>query len=86
MAEDLWQDGSFVGGDIIERPKVLGIERLDADGLAIRLVVKTDPSDQWAVARELRLRIKEALDAAKVTDRAMPRAPKPPVAAETDRS
>ena len=33
-------------------------------GIAIRLVVKTEPSVQWKVERELRLRIKEAFDEA----------------------
>jgi small conductance mechanosensitive channel len=43
---------------------VWGVERLGADGVAIRLVVKTDPAEQWVIARELRLRIKEAFDEA----------------------
>lgn len=66
VADDLWQDESFEGGDIIDPPEVWGVERLGADGVAIRLVVKTDPAEQWVVARELRLRIKEALDEAGV--------------------
>ncbi len=66
VADDLWQDESFDGGDIIDPPEVWGVERLGADGVAIRLVVKTDPAEQWVVARELRLRIKEALDEAGV--------------------
>jgi small conductance mechanosensitive channel len=32
--------------------------------VTIRLVVKTAPSEQWRVAREMRARIKPALDAA----------------------
>jgi len=64
VADDLWQDAGFDGGDIIDPPEVWGVERLGADGVAIRLVVKTDPAEQWIVARELRLRIKEALDEA----------------------
>ncbi len=64
VADDLWQDSDFVDGDIIDPPEVWGVERLGADGVTIRLVVKTDPAEQWIVARELRLRIKEALDEA----------------------
>ncbi len=64
VADELWRDSEFDGGDIIDPPEVWGIERLGADGITIRLVVKTDPAEQWAVARELRLRIKEALDEA----------------------
>jgi len=64
VADDLWQDPDFTDGDIIDPPEVWGIERLGADGVSIRLVVKTDPAEQWVVARELRLRIKEALEEA----------------------
>jgi small conductance mechanosensitive channel len=64
VADELWRDVEFTGGDIIDPPEVWGIERLGPDGVAIRLVVKTDPAEQWVVARELRLRIKEALDEA----------------------
>ncbi|MEZ5408005.1 MAG: mechanosensitive ion channel family protein [Acidimicrobiales bacterium] len=59
VADDLWHDKSFTEGQILEEPKVLGVERLDAAGASIRLVVKTAPADQWAVARELRLRLAE---------------------------
>ncbi len=64
VADELWQDTDFTDGDIIDPPEVWGVERLGADGVAIRLVVKTDPAEQWIVGRELRLRIKEALDEA----------------------
>ena len=64
VADELWRDDGFDGGDIIDPPEVWGIERLGADGVTIRLVVKTDPAEQWTIARELRLRIKEALDEA----------------------
>lgn len=66
VADDLWRDDTFEGGSIIAPPEVWGIERLGADGIAIRLVVKTPPAKQWVVARELRLRIKEAFDEAGV--------------------
>ena len=64
VADEVWRDPDFTEGDIIDPPEVWGIESLGADGVAIRLVVKTDPAEQWIVARELRLRIKEAFDAA----------------------
>lgn len=66
VADDLWSDPDFTEGGIVEAPQVWGVERLGADGITIRLVVKTDPADQWTVGRELRLRIKEALDEAGV--------------------
>jgi small conductance mechanosensitive channel len=64
VADDLWHDSDYTDGGIMEAPQVWGVERLGADGVSIRLVVKTDPADQWTVGRELRLRIKEALDEA----------------------
>ena len=64
VANELWEDTNFTDGDIIDPPEVWGVERLGADGVAIRLVVKTDPAEQWIIGRELRLRIKEALDEA----------------------
>lgn len=64
VAIGLWEDEDFTDGDIIEEPTVLGVQNLGADGITLRLIAKTDASEQWAVARELRLRIKEAFDEA----------------------
>ena len=64
VAMGLWEDDEFTDGDIIEEPMVLGVQNLGVDGITLRLIAKTDASEQWAVARELRLRIKEAFDEA----------------------
>jgi len=40
------------------------VEALGADSFVLRLVVKTQPLQQWSVARELRRRIKEEFQAA----------------------
>ncbi|WP_432536317.1 mechanosensitive ion channel family protein [Kineococcus arenarius] len=48
---------------VLERPEVWGVEQMAADAIVLRLVVKTAPLQQWAVQRELRLRIKAAFDA-----------------------
>lgn len=48
----------------LDEPEVWGVEELGADSVAIRLVIKTQPGRQWAIARELRRRIKNAFDAA----------------------
>jgi small-conductance mechanosensitive channel len=64
VAVGLWHDEEFTGGSIIEEPTVSGVQSLGADGITLRLVAKTNASDQWAIARELRLRIKEAFDEA----------------------
>lgn len=47
---------------IIENPEIWGVESITAEALVVRLTVKTRSADQWDVARELRLRLKLALD------------------------
>ena len=61
-ADELWHDENF-RDFILEEPEVWGVERLDADAVALRLVIKVQPAKQWAVNRELRARIKTAFDA-----------------------
>ena len=60
-ADELWNDQEY-GPDILEEPEVWGLERFDADSLALRLVIKVQPARQWVVNRELRARIKAAFD------------------------
>ncbi|MFI8348186.1 mechanosensitive ion channel family protein [Streptomyces sp. NPDC085596] len=59
----LRQNPAFAGV-LLEDPSVWGVQSLDADGVVVRLAVKTVPLQQWAVTRELRRRVKDALDAA----------------------
>lgn len=47
---------------VLEAPEVLGVEALVADGVTIRLLVKTTPGVQWKLQRALRQTIKEHLD------------------------
>ncbi len=47
-------------------PEIWGVESLSADAVLIRLVIKTLPGEQWAISRELRRRLKLALDAAHI--------------------
>jgi small conductance mechanosensitive channel len=49
---------------ILEPPEVLGVDRLAAEGVTVRVAVKTRPGDRTAVARALRLRIQRALQSA----------------------
>jgi small conductance mechanosensitive channel len=49
---------------MLAEPEVWGIENLSLDSVSIRLVAKTAPLEQWRVGRELRARVKLALDAA----------------------
>ncbi|GAA5023009.1 mechanosensitive ion channel family protein [Streptomyces siamensis] len=62
---ELRQDPAFAD-DLLEDPSVWGVQSLDADGVVVRVAVKTVPLKQWSVTRELRRRTKEALDAAGV--------------------
>jgi small-conductance mechanosensitive channel len=61
VADSVWQDEEY-DELVLEEPEVWGVENLGADGIAIRLVVKTAPLEQWGIARELRRRIKVAFD------------------------
>lgn len=62
VADAMWQEthGTATAGDIIEDPKVLGVQEIGDSSVTLRMVVKTDPSAQWQVQRELRLRLIEA--------------------------
>jgi moderate conductance mechanosensitive channel len=44
---------------ILEPPDLLGVEALDFTGVTLRLLLKTQPLQQWPVARELRRRIRD---------------------------
>jgi small conductance mechanosensitive channel len=61
VAEELWQDADF-RGVIIEEPEVTGVETLGPESIGVRVMVKTEPMEQWRVARELRSRIKARFD------------------------
>jgi small conductance mechanosensitive channel len=61
IADDLWQDEDF-SGIIIEQPEVTGVEALGPESMSVRVMVKTEPMEQWKVARELRSRIKARFD------------------------
>jgi moderate conductance mechanosensitive channel len=47
---------------ILEPPELLGVDAVDHTGITLRLFLKTQPLQQWPVARELRQRIKYAFD------------------------
>jgi len=62
-AKSLRNDPAFAF-EILDDPEVWGVENLGADGINIRLAVKTRPASQFKVSRELRARLKAALDEA----------------------
>lgn len=49
---------------VLEDPEAQGAMGLNASDVTVRLVLKVKPQEHWAIERELRLRVKEALDAA----------------------
>lgn len=49
---------------IIERPEIWGLESVTGEGLVIRLVMKTRANAKEDVGRELRVRLKKAMDEA----------------------
>jgi len=61
VAHDLWEDEDY-RSVIIEEPEVTGVEALTPDAITLRVLVKTAPMEQWAIARELRQRIKARFD------------------------
>ncbi|GAX40374.1 MscS mechanosensitive ion channel [Tolypothrix sp. NIES-4075] len=59
--DPIWQE------QIIETPKVLGVDNFGDRGLIVRVWIKTQPLKQWDVAREFRRRLKIAFDKAGVS-------------------
>ncbi len=56
---------------LVEEPSVLGVESMSGGVVTVRVLARCAPGDQFAIAREVRERVKLALDAAGV--------PAPPV-------
>jgi moderate conductance mechanosensitive channel len=63
VAAGIWHEPEYASV-ILAEPSVLGVESLAPGRVVIRVVVRTQPQQQWRVERELRVRIKAALDAA----------------------
>ena len=61
VAAGLREDEDF-RDRVIEDPEVWGLESIGADGLLLRIALKTAPLEQWAVERELRERLIRAFD------------------------
>lgn len=49
---------------VLAAPELLGVEQIGEERVVLRLTVKVRPADQWQLARELRRRIADRLDAA----------------------
>jgi len=65
-ADDMYNDDAWRDRFIDDRPKILGVESLDGAYVVVRVQARTAPQKNYEVARELRMRLKAALDAADV--------------------
>lgn len=61
VAEDLYADPHWCD-QVLDQPKMLGVEQCDANGCQLILLLKTQPMRQWDVAREYRRRLKRAFE------------------------
>ncbi|HYO40963.1 MAG TPA: mechanosensitive ion channel family protein [Nocardioidaceae bacterium] len=62
VAHELWEDEDY-RQLVIEEPEVWGVEALTPSWVVVRVTLKTAPLEQWAVAREMRQRVKARFDA-----------------------
>lgn len=63
VADSLWHE-QIPSATIIEEPTIAGIQSFGESAVTIRLMAKTQPGEHWATSRELRARLKDALDEA----------------------
>ncbi len=61
VADDVWHD-QLETATVLEEPEIWGVETFGASAIAIRVVLKVEPNEQWAVSREMRKRLKIAFD------------------------
>ena len=62
VADSMQTDATW-SSRILERAEIWGIQEFDADGVHVRMVIKTEPAAQFGVLRELRGRLKTTFDA-----------------------
>ncbi|MGP3936705.1 mechanosensitive ion channel family protein [Nonomuraea sp. KM88] len=67
LAEEVWADPELRESKIVEQPQVFGVEQLSDSSVVFRITAKTLPNEQAEVAREMRIRVKTALDDAGIT-------------------
>jgi small conductance mechanosensitive channel len=60
-AVELWE-AALPNATVLDEPEIWGVERFGSDAIAIRLVLKVEPGEQWATGREVRRRLKDAFD------------------------
>jgi small conductance mechanosensitive channel len=63
VADTIWAEPTW-HAVMLERPEVWGAQEVTGSVVTMRMVVRTSPLRQWEVEREMRARVKAALDAA----------------------
>lgn len=63
VADQMYQEPRW-REKMLTSAEILGIDKINHEGIMIRLLIKTKPIQQWDVGREYRWRIKEAFDLA----------------------
>jgi len=66
VADTMWAEPAW-RTVMLEEPEVWGAQEVSSSEITMRMVAKTAPLRQWEVAREMRARVKAALDAAGIT-------------------
>jgi len=61
VADEVWNE-HLENATIVEEPEIWGVQEFGASAIAIRLVAKVEPAEQWSTAREIRKRLKLAFD------------------------
>jgi moderate conductance mechanosensitive channel len=61
LADEMYRDRHW-RSKLLEPPDILGIDAIDHVGIAIRIWIKTQPLQQWVVAREFRRRLKKVME------------------------
>jgi small conductance mechanosensitive channel len=62
VLDEVWMENRE-DATVTEEPEVLGVEAFRDSAVVISATVRTEPSEQWSVAREIRARIKKAFEA-----------------------
>lgn len=63
ILEELFEEVAGELEDIVEGPRVLGVNDLGESGVELTIWARAKPMTQWAMTRELRKRVKQILDA-----------------------
>ena len=61
VADEVWAE-QLETATVLEEPEIWGVERFGESAVAIRVVLKVEPGEQFATMREVRKRLKHAFE------------------------